>query len=249
MIKLKYTNGDLINGIKVTELYSTVDRRKCDFICPVCNRIHSTWRNNLLGGKVLSCGCSQHHPRAWKPHKFLDLSGQTFGDLYVIQRDFTKTKRVNFLCRCKCGKIKSIFSHYLTAGKNKTCGCSRHFTGNKSNSWKGCGDITGHYFAHIRGQAKIRNLEFTITIEELWNLFEKQGGKCNLSGIPLDMFINRNKSRSASLDRIDSSVGYIPSNIQWVHKDINYMKRTLSQAQLLKYCCLIADNHRNPTKV
>ena len=30
---------------------------------------------------------------------------------------------------------------------------------------------------------------------------------------------------TASLDRIDSTKGYVRGNIQWVHKDINWFKR------------------------
>jgi hypothetical protein len=243
MKKLKYKDGDVVYGIKILKIFLTEDYKKCLFLCPICNREKITWRNNLLRGNVKSCGCDRHHKRKWKPHKFLDLTGQFFGDLQVIQRDFTKPKRVNFLCRCKCGTIKSIFSHYLTYGKSKTCGCSKHSTGEKHNAWKGCGNITGHYFAHIRGQARIRKLEFEITVEELWNIFQKQNGKCNLTGLPIDLFINRDKTRTASLDRIDNTKGYTNDNIQWVHKDINYMKRVLSQEQLITYCHMIAEKY------
>ena len=109
MIKLKYKDGDVFNNIKIIKITTTQDKRKCIFLCPICNREKTTWRGNFLQKKVKSCGCDQHHKRDWKPHKFLDLSGQKFGDLTVIRRDFTKPKRVNFLCRCKCGTVKSIF--------------------------------------------------------------------------------------------------------------------------------------------
>lgn len=243
MIKLKYTDGSIIHGIKVIRLYIDSDRRKCLFLCPICNREKIVFRGRLLRGLVKSCGCNRHHKRKWKPHKFLDLSGKSFGKLIVLQRDYSKPNRVNFLCRCECGTLKSIFSHYLTSGKSTTCGCSKHYTGSDSPSWKGCGDITGHYFAHIRGQAKNRKLEFNVTVKELWDLFEKQNKKCNLTGISISLFIDRNGKRTASLDRIDNNKGYTIDNIQWIHKDVNYMKRTLSQEQLIKYCNLIADKY------
>ncbi len=243
MKKLKYKDGDVVHGLRVVKFYSEQDRRKCLFVCPVCSTEHSVLRGNLLGGKVKSCGCNQNHKREYKPHTYTDLSGQIFGDLHVIKRDFTRRDRVQFLCRCKCGKVVSIFSHYLTAGKNRTCGCSRHFIGDKSNSWKGCGDITGHYFAHIRGQAKIRNLEFGVSVEDVWSLFLAQDRRCRLTGLPLDLFPDKHRIRTASLDRIDNSKGYVEGNLQWVHKDVNYMKRTLTQEQLVTYCHLISKNY------
>lgn len=47
---------------------------------------------------------------------------------------------------------------------------------------------------------------------------------------------------TASLDRIDNSKGYEEGNIQWVHKDVNFMKRTYSQEYFIKLCTLISEN-------
>ena len=44
---------------------------------------------------------------------------------------------------------------------------------------------------------------------------------------------------TASLDRIDSNKGYVTDNIQWVHKDINYMKSDLDEQQFIHYCRLV----------
>ncbi len=51
-----------------------------------------------------------------------------------------------------------------------------------------------------------------------------------------------NSETSASLDRIDSSLGYIEENVQWVHKDVNMMKRIYDNNYFIKMCKLIAEN-------
>jgi hypothetical protein len=63
---------------------------------------------------------------------------------------------------------------------------------------------------------------------------------CSLSGQPLTIGMNR--YNTASIDRIDSSKGYIEGNIQWVHKDINFMKRTYSQEYFVQMCKLVSNN-------
>jgi len=77
-------------------------------------------------------------------------------------------------------------------------------------------------------------LEISITIEDAWDLFLKQDKKCALTGLLLKIDIKSNGT--ALLDRIDSSKGYTIDNIQWVHKDINFMKKNYSQDYFIEMC-------------
>jgi hypothetical protein len=90
------------------------------------------------------------------------------------------------------------------------------------------------------GVPEIFNKKITIP-----NLFLEQDQKCALSGILLEPWISNNKKQgrrmSASLDRIDSSKGYIVGNVQWVHKDINRLKWDLSQEKFIELCKLVAE--------
>jgi hypothetical protein len=87
-------------------------------------------------------------------------------------------------------------------------------------------------------------IAFDITIEYLWRMFLRQKRCCALSGLQIH-FSPKAKGdhtgyRSASLDRIDSSRGYVRGNVQWVHKDINLMKRTLPQERFIELCTNVA---------
>lgn len=46
--------------------------------------------------------------------------------------------------------------------------------------------------------------------------------------------------QTASIDRIDNSKGYIVGNVQWVHKQVNFMKGTMKQKEFIKFCKLIS---------
>lgn len=54
--------------------------------------------------------------------KLIDLTGKQFNRLTVLERDTTKAK-VYWICKCQCGKIKSIESSSLRSGKTQSCGC------------------------------------------------------------------------------------------------------------------------------
>jgi len=80
-------------------------------------------------------------------------------------------------------------------------------------------------------------------IKELW---DNQHGRCALSGIKLlglprcaNKTIRVGGSRrpfSPSLDRIDSSKGYLRGNVQWVATIANLAKADFSEAELLRMC-------------
>ncbi len=56
--------------------------------------------------------------------KFIDLMGQQFGRLIVIERkENDKGGRVRWLCQCKCGKDVIVQSGPLNSGATKSCGC------------------------------------------------------------------------------------------------------------------------------
>lgn len=57
--------------------------------------------------------------------KFEDLTKRHFGRLTVLGRDASKdSKRGAFwICRCECGKIKSIAAAALKSGATQSCGC------------------------------------------------------------------------------------------------------------------------------
>lgn len=103
--------------------------------------------------------------------------------------------------------------------------------------------ISGKYFSNLIQGARQRNLEFDIDQEFLWELFQKQNGKCALTGvnIKLDVVCEDKKDRTASVDRIDPTKGYTKDNVQWVHKTINYMKMDFTQEEFIEMCKLVSE--------
>jgi|APGre2960657404_1045060.scaffolds.fasta_scaffold14445_2 hypothetical protein len=98
----------------------------------------------------------------------------------------------------------------------------------------------------IKSGAKMRDLEFQISLEEIWALYESQNKRCALTGVEIAFKDGEmNGENTASLDRIDSSRGYVAGNIQWVHKDINLMKGSLSQEDFISLCHTISDHQES----
>jgi len=171
------------------------------------------------------------------------------GKWKVISQSFLKKKNLYYKCRCICGVEKDVRSSHLLDGSTTNCGCCKA-SGKKSKLWRGYGEISKQKFNFIGYSAKYRNIEFDITIEYIWNLFLKQERKCALSGILLSFSEkDRQYDGTASLDRINSSRGYVVGNVQWVHKDINYMKQEYDEKYFYDMCRKVAQNPKPRVKI
>lgn len=111
-----------------------------------------------------------------------------------------------------------------------------------------CGGIISKIIGGIKSRCvNGRVIEFNITLDDIWNQFVKQNKKCAISGVEIT-FPKTNKDYreykwTASVDRIDSKLGYTPDNIQIVHKKINVIKFDMSTEELFTWCKIIASNN------
>jgi len=172
-------------------------------------------------------------PRKSNP-KIQNLIGQRFGKLLVLTRiGQTAT------CICDCGNTLEKCVYDLKRSGTRMCHeCKNKIISEKN--WKGYEEISGDVWWRLVSSAKKRNLEFNISMQDIWELYLKQNRKCALSGVDIQFARARHKSEiTASLDRIDSSKGYTIDNIQWIHKDLNRMKLDTSVELFVKWCKLV----------
>jgi hypothetical protein len=108
-------------------------------------------------------------------------------------------------------------------------------TKEKNPAWKGYKDIPGKVLSKLKRDAKVRNIAFNITIENIQEVYEKQEKRCALSDVLLVW------GETASVDRINSDKDYTVDNIQIVHKVLNMMKKDMEQELFIDWCCLVAD--------
>lgn len=87
-------------------------------------------------------------------------------------------------------------------------------------------------YNHLRSSAKKRNIEFTLTVVDLYNLSFPIS--CPVLGIPL--YFNRGKAtdNSISIDRILSDKGYTIDNIIVISQKANRIKNNGTPEELEK---------------
>jgi predicted secreted protein len=178
-----------------------------------------------------------------KRHDFI-VPGYSINKLTVVREGKSNRTGKYWICRCDCGKETELVGSLLNPKNKKvrqTCGCERY-----ENNKNGTKNISGTFFGRIKENALRRKKSFSITIEYLQELWDKQDGRCALSNLPI--FLNLGKKyqgHSASLDRIDSSKGYLVGNVQWVHRDVNFMKQSLSDGDFIFLCEIVVEYHKS----
>jgi len=89
--------------------------------------------------------------------------------------------------------------------------------------------------ARLRGyKEKTGKKEYTMSYKELWQIIQEQEWKCYLTNIPM-LGINSHDN-SISIDRKDSTVGYIPGNVAFCCYRANIIKGTLAVNELVALC-------------
>lgn len=73
-----------------------------------------------------------------------------------------------------------------------------------------------------------------ITEGFVYELYQKQNGLCYYTNTTMDL--RSNQEQSLSIDRINSSIGYLKNNIVLCRKDVNYMKNKHSTFVFLQIC-------------
>lgn len=136
---------------------------------------------------------------------------------------FSKNKRTEdgFCDRCKdCEKSRK--KEYYYGGYDKVMSEKQESRKPYNRDYHNRMDIFKVRLRTAKQRARKRGLDFNITIETLENLYKTQGGLCYISKIPLSL--EKYKHNTISIDRIDSSKGYVDGNVALCTDFINSSK-------------------------
>ena len=145
---------------------------------------------------------------------------------YTTGKKVDGSPKYNSWCK-KCIAVKQVLYHKRTWGEDKL----------KYTAFKRTKSVRS-YLQYLRSKAvqRKKGLE-VISIDALELLWATQNGKCALTGWPMTMELaNGVVPTNCSLDRVDSTQGYVVGNVQLVCRAANVAKSNLTQNDFVHLC-------------
>lgn len=173
-----------------------------------------------------------------------------FGSRVVLDRIQDSRNGQWWLMKCDCGRIDSVNASIVLRSRAQSCmDCvSIRQKAHLSRHWRGHGAISSTALIHFMASAKKRKIEWSVDITYLDEIWKSCGGICPVSGRPMTMIRGNKYPANASLDRINSNLGYIPGNVRWVRKEVNFAKQEMTDEELIALCreiIMVADSDQN----
>jgi hypothetical protein len=198
----------------------------------------------------IKCGCAR---RAYEEGMIADVgsipTASKVNYVRLHRHDGRMPTYVKVICaRESCGiefeKTRGEFNKSVRQGRRHFCslGCAAYespaardpFSGERLRSFRRQPDGLSPFRRHLRRARMAGRWPVTVSLSDLRDQWESQGGRCALTGIVLENPPTTGTRESdatpwrASLDRIDHGLGYELGNIRWLCVMANYCRHRFS---------------------
>jgi 5-methylcytosine-specific restriction endonuclease McrA len=224
--------------------------KSCDEPKPVSEFYHRNGRPSHKDCK--RCVCDTYkRARAAKARPKVNLVGQRFGDLVVLEKvppslvasvGLERPRGTAWLCVCACGRATYLHTAHLTSGNTKSCGCGK-YSGSPENVKKAQAavKITDRNLAGVnriveryKSNAAKQGREFSLSLDDVKRLVFSECHYCGI-GPSNEMDLKhaayrdgkpRDVIRYNGIDRVDNAIGYTLDNVVTCCKACNYAKHS-----------------------
>ena len=115
---------------KLTAIRATNERKhgsvvwECECDCGSGKKVYAT-AEGLRAGDNTSCGCYNKAREKFAQTYSVDLIGNKYGKLTVVEKTDKRTPGLNVIwrCVCDCGNECFVSTNHLQTGNTKSCGC------------------------------------------------------------------------------------------------------------------------------
>ncbi len=177
------------------------------------------------------------------------IIGHKFGKLTVVKMcDIRGTNgKIRYECLCDCGNKHEVGGESLRKGNSKSCGCLQK----EMDRWNRIEDRDYATWKHLYSYTIIKRSKKSgyvsdIQLSEFINISKQS---CHYCGIESSNTIKDRSKKSDlmlnfnGIDRIDSNIGYLLSNVVSCCKYCNCAKNTMTQDEFRSFIIRLYNNY------
>ena len=230
MSKMYDLTGRIFNNLTVLNYAGKRPNKKNYWLCRcVCGKEIEVESGALLHKGQFSCGClSPVTP-------FKDYTGRRFGMLVAKSFVRRENKRTYWSFICDCGTEKVLNMQNVLNDTTRSCGCLLKLVERSPINPDRDGVFLRTLSGKIRKGADKRNIEYLLEIEDLESIvFEP----CYYCGATNSSHLKITKNETIlhnGVDRLDSSLGYVPDNCVPCCWKCNRAKGSLGEKDFLEW--------------
>lgn len=176
------------------------------------------------------CEDNKMQEHEWQNGKLLCHYCNEYKDINEFSANGSKSRVRNgrrYICR-QCGTTRQKKHNKALPDEQKLDKCLR---------WRWLG---------AKDRSKRNNIDFSLTFEDIKNLWITQNGICALSGIKMTYELQNGRTpTNVSIDKIDHTKGYIAGNVQLVCMACNQIKSDLSEEEMYQFCKKIVEHYES----
>lgn len=162
----------------------------------------------------------------------IDLTNRRFGKLVAFDRAESRKKVTYWHCKCDCGTYSIVAYGNLIKGHTTSCGCFWE------EKWPSLTAAINRITHTYKARAKKKNLEYTLTEEQVKDLFSQNCFYCDKE--PSNQRKLRNRTgfiyKYSGLDKIDPNKGYTIDNVVPCCIECNQAKMDQTQEEFFDLC-------------
>jgi hypothetical protein len=231
----KDLTGIKSNMLTVVSIYGKTPHGNYMWNCLCeCGRTTVKRSQDIISGRIKSCGCYKSYASSFKP-------GETSGRLKILGppiKEKGQRQRQRYPVQCECGVLKEVKAHVFKRGLLYGCKCSDG--GLTQFSARAAVDSSRpehlkevgfkKVISNLMSGARLRNFDVQVTEEQIYEVVTQNCFYCGEppSSFPIHGYKNKEPKRGTvpytGVDRIDSSIGYLPGNIRPCCAVCNTMK-------------------------
>lgn len=164
---------------------------------------------------------------------FIDITGNKYNRLTVLNRVDGKYGKPSWLCKCECGNFCTVVGQYLKSGKTKSCGCYQKEVARSVRLKHGRADKASIEYKEYTRETHLMR-KYKLPIERYNQMLVEQDNKCFICGYDFgqkqgDIYVDHchttKQVRGLLCQNCNTGLGSFKDNTDALQKAIEYLKR------------------------